>query len=107
MRAWAGPYGNDLTGGWLNGGPAGNLKMTMPTAFTVSLLAWGLLSFPAGYSQANATGNTLAQIRCRSSAQAVPQGVLWLAIGLLCPAWQITVLRFTAVLQILACSCLM
>ena len=73
MRAWAGPYGNDLTGGWLNGGPAGNLKMTMPTAFTVSLLAWGLLSFPAGYSQTNATGNTLAQIRCRSSAQAVPQ----------------------------------
>ena len=59
-----GPHGSDLTGGWLTGGPAGNLKMTMPTAFTVSLLSWGLLSFPGGYSQANATANTLAQIKC-------------------------------------------
>ena len=47
----AGP-GNkaDLTGGWLNGGPAGNLKMTMPTAFTVSLLSWSMLAFPDGYN---------------------------------------------------------
>ena len=28
------------------GGMAGNLKMTHPTAFSVALLAWGLLQFP-------------------------------------------------------------
>ena len=33
------------------GGLAGNLKMTMPTAFTTAMLAWGLLSFGSGYSQ--------------------------------------------------------
>ena len=33
------------------GGSAGNLKMTMPTAFTTAMLAWGLLSFGSGYSQ--------------------------------------------------------
>ncbi|CAL8470908.1 g10450 [Coccomyxa elongata] len=57
------PNGNDLTGGWLNGGPAGNLKMTMPTAFTVSLMSWGLLSFPSGYAQANATSDTMSSIK--------------------------------------------
>jgi hypothetical protein len=52
-----------MTGGWLNGGPAGNLKMTMPTAFTVSLMSWGFLSFPPGYAQANATLDTLSSIK--------------------------------------------
>ena len=33
-----------------SGGLAGNLKMTMPTAFTVAMLAWGLNSFGAGYA---------------------------------------------------------
>lgn len=33
------------------GGLAGNLKMTMPAAFTTAMLAWGLLSFQSGYSQ--------------------------------------------------------
>lgn len=33
------------------GGPAGNLKMTMPTAFSVSILAFGFISFPGGYSE--------------------------------------------------------
>lgn len=64
MLLGSGPNGNDLTGGYLNGGPAGNLKMTMPTAFSTSLLAWGLLSFPSGYANSNATANTMAQIRC-------------------------------------------
>ena len=44
----SGPGMSDLTGGWLTGGGAGNLKMTMPTAFATSMLAWGLLSFPQG-----------------------------------------------------------
>lgn len=29
--------------------------MTYPTAFTVSLLAWGILQFPEGYASAKAT----------------------------------------------------
>jgi hypothetical protein len=29
--------------------------MTHPTAFTVSLLAWGILQFPEGYANAKAT----------------------------------------------------
>lgn len=59
----AGPNKADLTGGWLNGGPAGNLKMTMPTAFTVSLLSWSMLAFPDGYNQANATSDTMSTIK--------------------------------------------
>lgn len=41
-----GPLDRDITGGYLQGGPAGNLKMTHPTAFGIALLAWGLLEFP-------------------------------------------------------------
>ncbi len=50
-------------GGWLNGGAAGDLKMTVPTAFTVSLLAWGLLAFPGGYAAANQTAAGQASVR--------------------------------------------
>ena len=59
----AGPNNADLTGGWLNGGPAGNLKMTMPTAFSVSVLSWSMLAFPDGYAQANATSDTMSTIK--------------------------------------------
>ena len=59
----AGPNNADLTGGWLNGGPAGNLKMTMPTAFTVSVLSWSMLAFPDGYARANATSDTMSTIK--------------------------------------------
>ncbi len=41
-----GPLDRDIAGGYLQGGPAGNLKMTHPTAFSIALLAWGLLEFP-------------------------------------------------------------
>ncbi|KAK9804363.1 hypothetical protein WJX72_009368 [[Myrmecia] bisecta] len=40
---------NDLTGGWTNGGVLGNVKLTMPAAFTTSMLAWGVLAFSNGY----------------------------------------------------------
>eukprot|EP00891_Asterochloris_glomerata_P004594 jgi/Astpho2/4594/Aster-00171 len=49
LAADSGPGGADLTGGWLQGGDAGNLKLTLPTAFTTSMLAWGLVAFPSGY----------------------------------------------------------
>lgn len=43
---------------------AGNLKMTLPAAFSTALLAWGLLSFPAGYAkQANVAAYTAQQVQ--------------------------------------------
>ena len=38
-------FGN-MTGGFMMGGQAGTLKMTLPTAFTISMLAWSMLEFP-------------------------------------------------------------
>ena len=46
MLKEVGPLDRDITGGYLQGGPAGNLKMTHPTAFSIALLAWGLIQFP-------------------------------------------------------------
>ena len=37
--------------------------MTAPAAFTTSLLAWGLLQFPDGYAQANATIPAMETVR--------------------------------------------
>lgn len=59
----SGPGGSDLTGGWLTGGGAGNLKMTMPTAFATSMLAWGLLAFPKGFSNSGQTAQTLENVK--------------------------------------------
>ena len=38
-------FGN-MTGGFMTGGNAGTLKMTIPAAFTMTMLAWGMLEFP-------------------------------------------------------------
>ena len=38
-------FGN-VTGGWMGGGNAGTVKNTIPTAMSVSMMAWGLLEFP-------------------------------------------------------------
>ncbi len=38
-------FGN-VTGGFMGGGNAGTVKNTIPTAMSVSFLAWGLLEFP-------------------------------------------------------------
>ena len=48
-------FGN-MTGGFMMGGQAGTLKMTLPTAFTISMLAWSMLEFP----QVCAHGSSLA-----------------------------------------------
>ena len=47
MTTELGPLERDITGGYLQGGAAGNLKMTHPTAFSIALLAWGLIQFPS------------------------------------------------------------
>ena len=44
-----GPAGlgiGNVTGGWMGGGNAGTVKNTIPTAMSLSFLAWGLLEFP-------------------------------------------------------------
>lgn len=49
----------DLTGGWIAGMTAGNMKATSPIAFTTALLAWSYVAFPGAYDKAG----QLAQIR--------------------------------------------
>lgn len=39
----------DLSGGWISGMAAGNLKATTPVAFTTAMLAWGYMAFPQAY----------------------------------------------------------
>ena len=45
------------------GGEAGLTKMTLPTAFTTAVLAWGLLTFPQGYSRSKSTAATVDEVR--------------------------------------------
>lgn len=52
----------DVSGGWMVGGPGGNIKMTQSTAFTVAMLAWGLSAYPKAYSSAKATNAALTQV---------------------------------------------
>ena len=42
----------DVSGGWLNGGGAGNLKLTSTTAFAVALLSWARTAFPGAAATA-------------------------------------------------------
>ena len=50
-------------GGFLQGGAAGNLQVAMPLAFTISLLSWGTLEFPQGYTKAGTNQATLNNIK--------------------------------------------
>lgn len=43
QEATAGPLQRDVSGGWLTGGAAYSTKATIPTAFTVAMLAWSLI----------------------------------------------------------------
>ena len=62
LRAELGPA-HDSSGGWMVKGPGGNIKMTQPTAFTTSMLAWGVLSFPTGYGSSKQQALTQIQVR--------------------------------------------
>lgn len=42
---------------------AGCVKMTMPTAFTVSMMAWSLLAFPKGHTTGGTTTAVENQLR--------------------------------------------
>ena len=50
QEATAGPAGRDVSGGWVTGGDAFSTKATIPTAFTVSLMAWSLIRCGLGRS---------------------------------------------------------
>lgn len=54
---------HDSSGGWMTGGPGGNIKMVMPTAFSTAMLAWSVLSFEKGFNKAKAKPKTLSQIQ--------------------------------------------
>lgn len=41
---------------------AGIVKMTAPTAFTTTMLAWSMLSFPKAYIAAGTVDRTMSQI---------------------------------------------
>jgi hypothetical protein len=45
---------------------AGNIKVTMPTAYTVTMLSWGLAQFSSGYKSAGEVNNALEQIQVRT-----------------------------------------
>lgn len=53
----------DLEGGFITGMAGGNIKATMPIAFSTATLAWSLMSFPAGFQRAGATNAVLDNIR--------------------------------------------
>ncbi len=58
---------HDSSGGWMAGGAGGNIKMTQPTAFATSMLAWGVLSFPKGYGSSQTEALTQIQVSPEST----------------------------------------
>jgi Glycosyl hydrolase family 9 len=40
----------------------GIVKMTIPTAFTTTMLAWSMLSFPKAYTAAGTVDRTMSQV---------------------------------------------
>lgn len=52
-----------LAGGFLVGGAAGNLQLTVPTAFTVAMWSWGVLTFTEGYRKSGSTSDALDNIK--------------------------------------------
>lgn len=57
-----GPSGEDLSKGFIEAGGS-NLKMLMPSAFTVTHLAWSVKDFPGGFRKTGELDNVLLYIR--------------------------------------------
>lgn len=53
----------DVSGGWVTGMQAGNMKATAPMAFTTTVMAWGFMSFPKAFEAAGQTGFMLESLR--------------------------------------------
>ena len=53
----------DLSGGWITGMAAGNMKATSPIAFTTALLAWSYIAFPGGFGNAKQTATLRESVR--------------------------------------------
>ena len=56
-----GPLGENLTGGWYDAGD--HVKFNFPQAASVTVLAWGILSFWDGYVRAGELANVLDSIK--------------------------------------------
>lgn len=52
---------HDLTGGWYDAGD--HVKFNFPMAYSVTTIAWGIISFESGYKQAGELENALDQIK--------------------------------------------
>lgn len=57
-----GPSGEDLSGGYIEAGGS-NLKILMPSAFTVTRLAWAAIEFPEGFKTAGQYEEVLDAVR--------------------------------------------
>ncbi len=53
----------DLSGGWIAGMTAGNMKATSPIAFTTALLAWSYVAFPGAYDKAGQSAKIRESVR--------------------------------------------
>ena len=62
--------GHDLTGGWYDAGDF--VKFNFPMAYSVTTLAWGMLSFENGYRSAGEWDNAVNSVSCLQSK------ILWL-----------------------------
>ena len=57
--------GHDLTGGWYDAGDF--VKFNFPMAYSVTTLAWGMLSFENGYRSAGEWDNAVNSVSCLPS----------------------------------------
>ena len=57
--------GHDLTGGWYDAGDF--VKFNFPMAYSVTTLAWGMLSFENGYRSAGEWDNAVNSVSCSQS----------------------------------------
>ena len=53
----------DLSGGWMTGMKAGNIKMTTPIAFTTTMLAWGFMGFHEAFENAKQTEYLMESVK--------------------------------------------
>lgn len=53
----------DLSGGYITGMSAGNIKVTAPMAFTTTMLSWGWLSYPESFEEAGQTAELRDAVR--------------------------------------------
>lgn len=78
QEATAGPLGRDMSGGWLTWGAAFATKNTIPSAFTVAMLAWSLIRYrcspPLPFSTSGGAGFVCGRSMTLQSVRSFPNG---------------------------------